>query len=46
MQLLKLRYRALLLGVLFAPLVQAQPVIKFGVDPSYPPFEQSSRTAR
>lgn len=40
MQLLKRRYRALLLSVLFAPLAQAQPVIKFGVDPSYPPFEQ------
>ncbi|MNZ54984.1 Lysine-arginine-ornithine-binding periplasmic protein precursor [compost metagenome] len=40
MQPRKLRSTLMLLGLIFAPLSQAQPVIKFGVDPSYPPFEQ------
>src|SRR5881394_116827 len=39
MQLLNRHYAALLFGLIVAPLSQAQPVIKFGVDPSYPPFE-------
>ena len=40
MQLSRLSFRALLMGLIITPLAQAQPVIKFGVDPSYPPFEQ------
>lgn len=31
---------ALLFGLCITPLAYAEPVIKFGVDPSYPPFEQ------
>ncbi|WP_256585242.1 MULTISPECIES: ABC transporter substrate-binding protein [unclassified Pseudomonas] len=30
----------MLFGLIITPLSQAQQVIKFGVDPSYPPFEQ------
>jgi polar amino acid transport system substrate-binding protein len=40
MQLRKLQYTAMLVGLIITPLSQAQSVIKFGVDPSYPPFEQ------
>jgi lysine-arginine-ornithine-binding protein len=40
MQLRKLQYTVMLFGLIITPLSQAEPVIKFGVDPSYPPFEQ------
>ncbi len=40
MQLRKLQSITLLFGLIITPLSQAEPVIKFGVDPSYPPFEQ------
>jgi polar amino acid transport system substrate-binding protein len=37
---LNLHYAALLTGLLMATTSQAASVIRFGVDPSYPPFEQ------
>ena len=40
MQLRKFHCAAMLFGLIITPLSQAEPVIKFGVDPSYPPFEQ------
>lgn len=43
MQLRKLQYATLLFGLIITPLSQAEPVIKFGVDPSYPPSSKSSQ---